>query len=269
MKYENGWLIFFKKNSFPEGLRNLEDVYEEIQYKFQYEIADSIAFHNARAVFDSTRYYSQCFKYSSLGELFKTSYHETDEDYAIMGDITDNVNDLLRLWKNEKYSSVVKLDDGYAVVYQLQKRSARQLTYENALPKIEEVFAAKNRLKTAKEYLSTLRAEICEGADADSSFFFLGGWQRAEDLDLDSNIFGSEYSSLILQDIVGKEVKYCSPVLTLAENTLFFYRIDRLNMVSYSLFESHKAEFKEEVEQERFRNWLKIFRAKLRINVNI
>jgi len=209
-----------------EGLREFEDVREEIEYEFQFEIADSIAKAHAKTIFDSTRYYSQCFKYKNLGKLFKTSYQEADHEYELLNYLGDNKQDLLRLWKNEKYSSIYYTEPGYAVVFQLNKRSSRQLDYEQSLPKIKEIFYAKNKLKSAKEYLNLHREKIIQGYDPDSLFFFLGGWNSSENLNLESNIFGPEYSSLILYDIVGKSEGYCSPVLTLAENTLFFYKID-------------------------------------------
>jgi len=264
----NGWFVFLKLNSFNEGLRKFEDVYNEIKYKFQLEKADLIARSYAKMVFDSTRYYAQCFKYDRYGQLFKTAYQDADKEYEILGYLNEHKLDLLRLWQNEKYSSIYQTAAGYAVVFQLNKRSARQLEYEQALPKIVEILKAKEKLQTAKNYLNVLRERMLQGHDPDSLFFFLGGWKSAENVDLDSDIFGSEYSRLILYDIVGKKEGYCSPVLSLTENQLFLYRIDRLEMISRNVFKSQKEEFKSQVQNERYNDWLNQFKSNMNIYIN-
>lgn len=266
--YQDGWLIFQKIRSFKEGLRDLNDVYQEIAYKFQYEIADSLAELHARMVFDSTRYYSHSFRFKKYGELFKTAYQNADDEFEILGFLKDEKQDLLRLWKNEKYSSIYPVEAGYAVVFQLQKRSARQLEYEQALPEIKNIFSAKAKMKRAKAYLNSLKQKIIAGSDPDSLFFFLGGWQTANNINLESNLFGPEYSKLILNDIVEKEEDYFSPVLTLSENTLFLYRIDRLDMVSRQDFEAQKEQFRSEFVEEKFQDWLKQFRTNFQILIN-
>ncbi|MFC1887286.1 peptidyl-prolyl cis-trans isomerase [Candidatus Cloacimonadota bacterium] len=268
VNYKNNWFIFSKSRSFSEGLRSLDDVYNEIEHIFQFQIADSLAHSYAKIVFDSTRYYSQCFKYKNYGELFKTSFQEADKDFKLLGNLKDYKQDLMRLWKNEKYSSIFPLKEGYAVLFQLNKKSAKQLSYEQALPELEAIFQAKEKLKNSKEFLNTMREKVLTGSDPDSLFFFLGGWKSARNIDLESEIFGPEYSRLILYDLVEKEVGYCSPVLTLAENVLFFYKIERLEMVTPQEFEAQKEFFKKKVETEKYESWLNQFRSNFDIFIN-
>ncbi len=267
--YDNGWFVFYKIRSYTEGLRKFSDVKEEISHKFKIDIADSIAFSKAKAIFDSTTYFSHCYQYADEENIFKTSFQETDLEYEKIGSIKEYKKDLMRIWKNEKYSSILKTDDGYAIIFQLNKKSARQINFENSLKKIKDIFAALNQVKTSKEFVNNLRKQIIGGANPDSLLFFLGGWDRVENLTLDSKIFGPEYSHLIIDDISKRKEGYYSPVISISENKLLFYHIDRLKKISEEIFSEQKDMFKEKIIKEKYSKWLNQFKATCNIRIRI
>lgn len=269
LNLNSGYLVIRKLREFQAGLRKFSEVEQEIAYKFKYEEADSVAFYRAKTVFDSTRYYSQSKKFASEDELFKTSFLPADSEFEILGDIGEYRKDLLRIWTNEKLSNIVKLPEGYAVVYLLGRSYSRQLDYQESLPRIKEVLAARNRYKTAKEYINNLKEQIQNGDDPESLLFFLGGWHQAENLPVSSQIFGQEFSHLIFSDIIKRDNGYYSPVINLSEDKLLFYRIDRITRITQQEFAAQKDSYRDELIDKKYREWLAQYKTKLDIKIRI
>lgn len=264
--WRHGWLILYKESSYPDGLWQLEQARPEIELLLKNRIAVDLAREKARAVFDSTTYFSQCFNYAPEN-VFQTAYHPADGLFEILGDISEYRDELLRLWPNEKYSSLVQLANGYAVVFKLAHKAAKQLSYEQALPKIREIFKAREKVRLTREYVQYLRRQVLEGEDPDFLFQWFGGWQREYNLTLDSDFLGSELSRLLLEDAASREEGYCSPPISIAENKLLFYKLYRLHKAPKELFYLHRAEYEQLISDEYFNLWLERYRSRLNIQI--
>ncbi len=267
--YRNGYLIIYKIKNFPAGLRNFYDVEAEITYKFKYELADSIAYAKAQTLFDSTRYYSQSFEFTTKEQRFQTSFLPVNNEFEILGKLGDYRNDLLRIWKNEKFSRIIEIENGYTVIYLTKRVYSRKMEIDEALPKIKDMMAGKNRYKTAKKYAEHLRDLIKAGRDPDSLLYFQSGLHRAFDQDLESQIFGPDLSELIMNDISKREEGYYSPVINLSEEKLMFYLVNSIKKVSYTDFQRDKTRYRENILQYRYQLWLEQMKSRNEIKIRI
>ncbi|MBN2461374.1 MAG: peptidyl-prolyl cis-trans isomerase [Candidatus Cloacimonetes bacterium] len=268
-QYEQGYIFLKKWRIYEAGLPSYREVKKDILSRFQMEIADSISYNLAKTVFDSTRYYSQCLQYASKENMFTTSQLPADTYFEYLGYLNDYKDELLRMWKNEKFSRIIKLENSYAVIYLLNRTYARQLNYEEALPLIKKIFAARNRYRTAKNYVKEIRDKIIAGEDPEYLLYFLGGWHTLYNLNLKSQVFPKSFNDLIMNDIAKKEQGYCSPVISPSEDQLLFYRIDRMNKISREEFQRNRDTFLENIMAERYRKWLEQYKSQLDIKIRI
>ena len=267
VQYDNGWFVLYKIRSYSTGVIP----YNEIKYKLRQEeilsITDSIAYNKARTVFDSTSYFSQLHKFVDENQIFKTEFQDAKCEFDKLGSLDEYRKDLMRMWRNEKYTSIIKTDEGYAVIFLLKKRSAKQLSFEEALPEIEEIFTAKKRFESAKEFISKLRNKIAKGCDPDSLLFYLGGWKQANDLTLNSKIPGVDFSKIILEDILKREESYCSPVFPISQNQLLFYYIYRLKRPTQNEFYAQKNKFKQKIINRKYNKWLQQYKVQVGVKI--
>ena len=263
--FDDGWLIIKKLKDFKAGMIPFKDLKQTIKYNELLKLSNEYALNAARTVFDSTSYFSHLNKYFRPEQIFKTQFQNADLEFDHLGSIKQYKTDLMRIWRNEKFSSIIKNDLGYAVIFVLKKKSARQLTFEEAQIQIEDIFAAKERFKNARNYFSILRDEIIKGVNPDSLLRYLGGWKKAEDLSLKSEIPGVDFSDDIMNDILDREPGYCSPVIPINEKQLLLYYIERLKRPGQEEFLTEKAAYKRKFLQKEYNQWFEKYRS--RINV--
>lgn len=263
--YNNGWLIIQKYKDFAAGMIPLKEVEENIRHENALKLSDQYAFSAAKTIFDSTSYFSHLHRYLQPEQIFTTAYQDTRLEFEFVGSIKDYKTDLMKIWKNEKFSRIIKNDVGYAVIFVLKKGIARQLSFEESLLQIEDKLVAIERYKNARNYVNSLRDQIRNGNDPDSLLRYLKGWKRAEDLSLTSNIPGIDISEDIMNDILEREVGYCSPVIPVNENQMFFYTIERLKRPSQDEFLSAKNEFHRRLLQTEYRQWMEKYRSRIDI----
>ena len=267
VKFENGWIIIKKLKELPSGLMDFSEASSVIISQLRQKKADSLAYARAKAVFDSTQYFSQCLRFVKNENIIKTAFQEADKKFEILGDISEYKKELLRMWKNEKFSRVVKTKNGYAVVFMLRKKPAKPMNYAEALPMIENKIKAQRKQKTAMIFVKNLRSKIIGGADPDSVLFFFGGWKKAENLNLDSKIPGIPFSSQFLEDVSKREEGYFSPVIKISEDSFLFYHIDKMTKISTEDYLREKEEFKQKIMKKLFADWLEKQKAKVSIQI--
>lgn len=263
--YKDGWLVCLKLQHHPGGFLSTDDAYTMIRRRLQRQIADQQAKLAARSFFDSTRKYYQTATYADSAHMFVTPFQDADGDFGPIGKIDDIRQELFRIWHNDKYSAVVERPDGYGVVFMLKRRSSKQLNFEQSIPEIEQKFAEQARMEQAKNFATLLRDDIARGANADSALYYIAPWQQEHNLKLGSEIPGLEYSRLILEDIIKRSEGYTSPVLPLPGNRFFFYHIDRIRKVESSEFEANKAQYRQQLIQQQYQDWLKRYKSKFQI----
>ncbi len=267
--FNNGWVILYKKKYFNKTEMKFNEVKEKIADILKLKKARTIAYTGAKVVFDSTRYFSDCAKYVPSRYILKTKFQTLEERFDKLGDMSNYKDELLRIWKNVKLTSIVEGDSGYAVVYLLKKKYSKKLGFNEARPKIIKILLEDEKLKNAQKYAKKLRQQIAEGADPDSLLFFLGGWKKAYHLRLNSVIPGlnKEFSSLILSDISMHESGYISPVLKMDIFHLMFYKIERIKSISKKDFYKNKSKIKARMIADRMRKWLEDYKKSVPIKL--
>lgn len=264
---DKGWLIINKLADYDDGYYDLENVYDSIRNKIAKYRADSLAYSYIRTVFDSTTYFSNCYSYADKKFIFETQLQNIDEPYDEIGDISDLKTSLLRLWRNEKLTRIVETDKGYAVLFMRKKVPAKEQSFEDALPKIKELFAADEQLKLAREYVQGLINDIKKGNNPDSLLFFHNGYIRIPKLSLTSSIPGIQNSSILIDDMLKHDSGYFSPVLKIDSNRLMFYHINDVHKVTRADFLKVKDSYSEEVRKESYENWLREYKKQKEINI--
>ena len=99
----------------------------------------------------------------------------------------------------------------------------------------------------------------------DSLLRYIGGWKKAEDLSLKSEIPGVDFSDDIMNDILDREPGYCSPVIPINENQLLLYFIERLKRPSQEDFLAEKATYKRKFLQKEYSQWFNKYRSKINV----
>lgn len=258
MEYKEGWISLMKKRDYPSGSIDFYEAQYEIAALLKQELAEELAQLKARAIFDSTSLFGNVYKYASKDEVFTTDLQPADEPFPKIGELGNNKAELMRKWRNEKLNTIVKADSGYAVIFQLKRVSSKQQSFEEALPNIANIFSADEILESAKTYAENLQNQIKAGANADSLLFYLGGWYRADDLTLESRVFGKDLSRLILEDITHRDVGYYSNIIRIRENHLMFYYINHLRKIPRSEFYKNKTAYRKKNIERKFNNWLSV-----------
>jgi len=258
--YQNNWYILKKIKEHKAGILSFPDARPLIENQLKFSLADSIARAKAETVFDSTTYFDSCYRYAASDNIFKTQFRSASDDFTILGDISDYRKELLQLWRNEKYASIIHLEQGYAVIFLLKKKLGKQLSYEKALPQIKSIFNYEKKLGRAKNYAEFLKQLVKDGSDPEKIFYFLGGWHNIENLDLNSELPGIKYSKIIIEDISHHNAGYISPIIRISENQLLIYKINSINKVNEEDFQKNREKYRKQKLVESYENWLQRYR---------
>ncbi|MDP8267711.1 MAG: peptidylprolyl isomerase [Candidatus Tenebribacter davisii] len=267
VNYDNGWIILHKIKGYKAGISSFSKMKKDLLNEKLESIADSITYNEARAVFDSTRYFSQLSKYVEKTDIFRTEFQDAKKDFRILGDISDFRTELLRMWNNEKYSGIVKLDNAYAVIFQIKINRSTQLTYGEAIPQITEILNSKKLFEFAKANVSKIKDQIADGANPDSLLYYLGGWNIIADLSLTSKIPDVDFSEAIFEDILKHEENYCSSVIPINSEKLLFYKLLKLRRPSKTDFYSERKYYEKKLLQKEFEKWKNGYKIKIGVHL--
>ncbi len=267
VKYDNGWIVLHKIQGYKSGIISFAEMKTELRREALFSIADSIAYNKAKVVFDSTRYFAHLLEFVEDPEIFRTEFQDAKDDFEILGDISKYRTELLRMWNNEKYSGIIKLDNAYAVIFQLKIRRSRQLTFEDALPQIIEIHNSKTKFDFAKANVSMIKDKIASGSDPDSLLYYLGGWNIISDMSLTSKIPGVDFSEAIFDDILKHQENYCSSVIPINSEKLLFYKLIKLNKPSKNEFYSDKKYHEKRFIRKEFEKWKNKYKIKIGVKI--
>ncbi|MEA2096452.1 MAG: peptidyl-prolyl cis-trans isomerase [Candidatus Cloacimonadota bacterium] len=267
ISYDNGWIVLHKIQGYNAGIISFAEIKTELRKEALFSIADSMAFNKAKVVFDSTRYFAHLLEYVEEPEIFITEFQDAKDDFYILGDISNYRTELLRMWNNEKYSGIIRLDDAYAVIFQLKINRSHQLIYEEALPQIIEIHNSKIKFEFAKANVSEIKDKIASGTDPDSLLYYLGGWNVISGLSLTSKIPGVDFSEAIFDDILKHQEGYCSSVIPINSEKLLFYKLLRLNKPSKNDFYSDRKYYEKRFLQREFEKWKNKYKVKIGVKM--
>ncbi len=267
INYDNGWIVLHKMQSYNAGIISFSGIKSELRKEALYSIADNMAYSQAKIVFDSTTYFSHLSKYVDKSDIFITEFQDAKEDFDILGDVSNYRTELLRMWKNEKYSGIIKLDDAYAVIFQLNINRSHQLTYEQALPQIIEILNSKKRFEYAKANVAEIKDKIAAGANPDLLLYYLGGWNVISELSLTSKIPGVDFSEAIFDDILNHKEGYCSSVIPINSKKLLFYKLLQLKRPSKNDFYLDRKYYEKKFLKKEFNKWKNKYKVKIGVNL--
>jgi parvulin-like peptidyl-prolyl isomerase len=265
IEYDNGWLILYKIKEYEAGIAPFDAMKKKLEKQLIWNEAERIANQKAQTIFDSTNYFSHLTKYFGPEQIFETNYQDADKSFKFIDSIKEYKKDLMRIWRNEKFSSIIPTKEGFAVIFVLRKHSAEKMSFEEALPQIESIFAAKNRYDKARDFVTTLRSSIINDANPDSLLLFFGGWLQAENLTLASNIPRVDFSKDIMDDILNREQGYCSPVIPISDKEMMFYFVERLKRPTNNEYYSQKDTYSQRFISSEYENWLRQYKAKVNV----
>jgi len=268
VSYDNGWIILKKIKEYSAGILPFSEMENELREEVLFSIADSVAYDKAKTVFDSTRYFSHLAKYVEKKDIFKTEFQDAKEDFIFLRDISKFRAELLRMWNNEKYSGIIKLENAYAVIYPLKIRRSIQLTYEEALPKITDIHNSSNEFEFAKLNTSVIKEKIAAGANPDSLLYYLGGWNVISELSLTSKIPHVDFSEAIFDDILKHQEGYCSSIIPVNSDKLFFYKLLKLERPTKDDFYQNKELYEKRYLKTKFEKWKNKYRVKVGVSLN-
>ena len=263
ISYNNGWIVLHKIQDYKAGVIPYNEIRSELRTQSLNSLADNLAYTKAKVVFDSTTYMSHLTKYVEESEIFRTEFQDATENFEVLGDISNYRTELMRIWKNEKYYSIIKLNDAYAVIFQLKINRGHQLTYEEALPQIIEIQNSRINFELAKANVSEIKTKIASGENPDSLLYYLGGWNVISELSLTSKIPNVDFSEEILEDILKHQEGYCSSVIPMNSEKLLFYKLLQLKRPSKNEFYQERKSYEEKLLKREFEKWKEKYKVEI------
>ncbi len=262
-----GWLMVMKISEKAAGAVKFNEVKGSIRHKLEMRRADSLAYAKAKYIFDNANYYADVLTLADSVYVHETERQSIDGDFAPFGRIKEIGTRIMQLYRNEKYTSIIKSHDGYSVVFMRYKKYGRQIAYEDAISQIQAMYDDEARRSARKEYLINLIDGLDQDDDPKTSLVFLGEWKHASDLTVDGEIPGVQYSEYILADAIKKqEGEYCYPIL-LQNDSYLVYRVENTHKADKDSMEQNLKSFREEILQQRFDTWMNDYRATVGVEV--
>ncbi|MCD4829159.1 MAG: peptidylprolyl isomerase [Candidatus Cloacimonetes bacterium] len=262
-----GWYIVRKLADYPSHLQPLEEVRDRIRHKLAAATAQRNAYAIARRVFEQAAGYRECAAYADSALLFETELAPVSDNYPPLGNILSFKSQLMQLRAGEKYSSIVRTDSLVAVIFLRQKAHAHPVTYEEALPRLKQAYAEENRQRRIKAYLNRVIGWLREGEDPARVMPFFGRWRQMQNLTLDSDLPGVEFSSLILAEIPDRRTGEFSPPLRISEDEYLFYRVGRVQHVHKEEFERNREAYRRKLQRNAFNRWLLDYRTQVGVEI--
>ena len=263
--FEDGWYLFKLINKYQAGYNDFTTVKDSIKKMIKLERGIKFAKNKVQTYLDSIKYYSHCKTYVDSSNLFETELLASASVFGPLGKIPLLKDKFMRLYRWEKYPTVISKNNGFAIVFLLKKVKARQMSFEEALPKVKAVYREEKKYQHQKEYIQNLIQMVKSGASPDSIFYFFGGWSRIKDLSLDSSIPGVVFGDAIMQDIVNKQMGEFSHIISISDKEYLIFRVERKKTVSESQFYENKEDFKKKIIKKKFDDWVSDFKSSVEI----
>ncbi len=264
---DDGWLMVMKTGSKAAGAAQFYEVRESIRHKLELREADSLAYKKARYIFDNANYFSDVLTLTDSTYIYDTEKKAIDEDFEPFGSVWEFRQRFMQLYRNEKYTSVVKTRNGYAVLFMRKKKYGQQIPYLDALPQIRNMYEDETRKKQRKEFLIQLLQQLRSGENDESQLVFLGEWKHAYDLTIDGEIPGVEYSEYILADAAKKAKGEYSYPIRLQDDSYLLYRVENAHKTDRASIEKDLKSFKKALLQKKFEDWMHEYRATVGVEI--
>ena len=260
--YENGWLMLRKLGEIPSRRISYEKVRDDLYRELQHRIADQAAYDKARQLFIETNSISQIANVEDTLLIFRTEKKSINDVFLPLGSITDYAQRLINLRRNEKLNTLFRNDQGYGIVFLLNKDVNQYYPFEESKPLIFRLISSEQRGLNAQNYIRQLREMIISDADPDSLLIFFGGWKKETNLTLGRIIPQIRYSNLIIDDAMQREVGEVSHLIKISDAEYTFYRVDRKQRVDRDSFQFVRDHYRDYIVDLEFHKWLDQFRSR-------
>ena len=218
----------------------------------------------------------------SLAELyadffFKIDWICLDKDAfqdSILGKISSLVNyesELSKLKKGQKLSAIIKSDTGYFIVFLLDRKKGRQLTYDEVYARVKKEYNELTQIERNKELSQQIISRIKQGENPDSLLTYFSGWHFTDWLKLNDNIpgFRKEESRIILEDAINRKKGSFSHLLRLKNQGFAFYQVEDVNTISMEKFEIEKEKFRNLYIKQKYQQWYEKYKGMANIEICI
>jgi hypothetical protein len=254
--FNDGWFIGKKVEETQSSTLNLEQALPLVEIDYRLVKADEVAKEKAMSLFNSVRNIKDLDTFTEKAILFTTKLTAVDQEFDIIGNISEYAQRLVLLKKNEKFNTLLSNSKGYGVIFLLDKSVNQRYSFAEALPIIKEQLRREQIAQNSQKFASQLRELIVSGRDPQEVMIFYGSWIVLKDIELDKQIPGVKDSSLIIQDAIRKNKGYVSPLIEIADGTYMFYRVEDKRIASREEFYLDKYYYSEEIIDREYRNWL-------------
>lgn len=197
--------------------------------------------------------------------VFTTEKKPVSSEFGPLGDITGYQPRLLSLRRNERLNTIFTNENGFGIVFCLEKTLGEPMEFEEAFDTVRETFHADLRTENALNYARYLRDLVISGLDPHKLLVFWGGWHTEEDLTFNQLIPGVEYSRQIIQSAAEGNEGQVSHIIRNKEGEYLFYRLDRKEGVSMECYHRERDEYRDSVFRADFERWLNDYGYKIGI----
>jgi parvulin-like peptidyl-prolyl isomerase len=265
--YEEGWYIFQKIRDIQPRQLSYNEVQALLRKELKRDKAEVNARDLAQQIFIEINRVRELYAFKDSTKIFTTDLVSANDSFGPLGDISHYKQRLMQLRRNEKLNTVFFNDDGYSVVFLLEKREGEQLAFEEAFTAVQESYDSEKRAVNSQNFVTQLRELILSGADPDSVLIFWGGWRSEKNLSYDCIVPGIQYSNLIVENAVRRNVGEVSHVIKNGDGEYTFYRLDRKHQAGTEEFRRNRDHFREYVADTDFRRWLEDYRQRVGVEI--
>jgi len=258
--YDDGWYIVRKIRDIEPSMLSYDEIRDELWREMLQQKADAHAYETARQFFVELNSVRDLNTFADSLLVFTTEKSAIDGDFGPLGEIDAYAPRILNLRRNEKLNTLYRNDDGYGIVFLLEKDVDQIYSFEDALPMISRLISEEQKESNAQNCIRQLRELVIAETDPDSLLVFFGGWKRETNLTLDSYIPQIRYSKQIIEDAVNREVGEVSHVMKISDDEYTFYRVDRKQRVGRDTFQFVRDDYRSYIAELEFKEWLSEYR---------
>ena len=256
MYYSDAWIIVQKINDIPSQQLSFNEVKDHLSLELRRAKAEEYARKVATQLFIEVNRVREVYEVADSTMVFQTGLLSVNDDFGPLGDLGVFKQRIMQLRRNEKLNTVYSNENGFGVVFLLEKKPGEQLDFEEVLPLVSRSYDKEKRVENAVNFVTQLRELIVNGYDPETVLTFWGGWHRQVNLSLNSTIPRLEHSALIIENAVNRNIGEVSHVIRNGDNEYFFYRLDSKQQAGVESFRQARERFRESVLEADYKKWL-------------
>ena len=252
------------------GIPNFNEVNKQILYEMKLPYADSIAYKQTKAVFDTITSRKDGLIALHEDKLFYTDYLQLGEEYTVIDSVITipkreyDLIDETRL--TNKLPKIFTSKNGYGIVFLEDRISGKKIEGYDAYVKARNEFLSKLQFEEGKiftEYMTTMLANH-EQMYLPVIFDGLRKTPLIGYNDMIDNLVGS---NVIVRSAFGKDVHTYSHPIRFTQYGWGFYYVVNKEVGSLEDFASIKNNYREEYIEKKFKEWLENYKRNKNVRI--